>query len=482
MDETTIDLKDLLKIVKKRHKLILSIFLTAVVAAIVISFVIPKVYQAETTLRIKQSKGLGDSLLASMPMSNPMMTKQQMSTYAEIMKSRTVLETVICKMYPNVPVAKKPKVEQLQNRITTTPVRDTEILQIAAEAGAPKEAQLLANTLVNTFLGRITELTRSEQKTVRKFIGSRLGDAKTALRKAETELEYYKKNQKIAAAEEESKALVERMADLHKLMAENEINLEVTRARYSETQAQLAREKIGFVAENALIAQYKSKLAEQEVELVGLLQKYTEKHPEVKALRAAIAETKERLSREIAGVVNQEASSINPVHQSLLQGKIQSEVELAAATAQKQALAEVIAAEESTIAKLPEKERGLTQMMRDASLAQEIYVMLSKRYEEAQISEVMQPTDVQVIDTAVVPERPIKPNKRMNVLIAAFLGLFAGTGLAVALEYLNKTINTADDVKNYLDLPVLGRIPDFSSDDAQPKNFWERLRRQRHEA
>ena len=89
--------------------------------------------------------------------------------------------------------------------------------------------------------------------------------------------------------------------------------------------------------------------------------------------------------------------------------------------------------------------------------------MLAKRHEEARISEVMQPTDVQIIDTAVAPspDRPIKPNKRLNVMIAAFLGLFVGVGLAFTLEYLNKTITTTEDVKNYLDLPVIGRIPEF---------------------
>jgi succinoglycan biosynthesis transport protein ExoP len=407
------------------------------------------------------------------------MTKQQMSTYAEIMKSRTVLEAVIRQVYPAVPVAKRPKARELLGRITTTPVRDTELLQIAVQANDPKEARLLANTLVDTFMGRITDLVRFEQRTVRKFIGERLVGAKAELRKAENGLEGYKRDQKITAVDEESKAVVGQMADLHKLVAENEVNLAVTQARFAQTQTQLAREKIGFVAENALIAQYKSKLGEQEVQLVGLLQKYTEKHPEVKALRAGIAETKSRLSQEINRVVNAEASSVNPVHQSLIQGKIQSEVELAAAAAQKKALTEVIAAEERKVARLPEKERGLTQMLRDASLAQEIYIMLAKRYEEAQISEVMQPTDVQVVDTAVVPERPIKPKKTLNVLIAAFLGLFAGTGLAFALEYLNKTITSAEDIGAYLELPVLGNIPDFSHGDGQPKNFWERMRRQK---
>jgi succinoglycan biosynthesis transport protein ExoP len=477
MDETTIDLKDLLKIVKKRKRLIISIFLTTVIAATILSFLIPKVYQGETTLRVKQSKGLGESLLASLPTGNPMATKQQMSTYAEIMKSRSVIEAVIEKVYPGIPQEKKPKFEELLKKITTTPVRDTELLTIDVQAQQPEEAQRLANTLVATFLDRITYLSRSEQKVVREFIGARLHDAKAEMEKDETVLEQYKTRQKMVAPDEETKALVERMSQIQKLAAENEVNLATSQARLANIKLQVGKEKVGFIAENKLIEQYKSKLAEQEVDLVGLLQKYTENHPEVKALRAGIAMTRQRLNQESARIINNEASSLNPIHQNLIQGKIQNEAELAAAAAQKTALTAIAADDERILTAIPTKEQGLVRLTRDASLAQEIYIMLAKRYEEAQISEVMQPTDVQVIDTAVLPDKPIKPNKTMNVMIAAFLGLFVGTGLAFALEYLNKTINTADDVKQYLDLPVLGNIPDFGSEDAQPKNLWARLKR-----
>jgi succinoglycan biosynthesis transport protein ExoP len=473
-DETTLDLKDLLKTVKKRRGLILSIFCIAMILALIISLIMPKVYQAETTLRIKQSKGLGDSLLASMPMGNPMVTKQQMSTYAEIMKSRTVLEAVIRKVYADAPEEKKPKYQDLLKRITTTPVRDTEILQIAVQATDPAEAKLVANTLVDTFIDRVTKLVRSEQEMVRKFIGGRLQQAKKELDKAETTLETYKREQQIAAPDEETKALVERMSGILKLAAENQVELSTAQARLENIKLQISREKVGFIAENQLITQFKGKLAEQEVQLAGLLEQYTESYPEVKALRAAIATTRAGLNSEIARVVNAEASSLNPVHQNLLQGKIQTEAELAAGTAQKTAIDRIIDADERTLATLPAKEQGLTRVMREATLTQEIYVMLAKRYEEAKISEVMQPRDVQVIDRAIALDKPIKPKKALNMMIAAFLGLFAGTGLALALEYINKTVNSADDVRDYLNLPILGTIPDFGGAEETKTGKWRK--------
>ena len=84
------------------------------------------------------------------------------------------------------------------------------------------------------------------------------------------------------------------------------------------------------------------------------------------------------------------------------------------------------------IAKLPQTQQGYLQVKRDADVAQEIYVMLAKRLEEAKVAEVMVPTEVQVVDEATLPDKPIKPRKLLTLVLALFLGLFGGTGYTIA--------------------------------------------------
>lgn len=67
--------------------------------------------------------------------------------------------------------------------------------------------------------------------------------------------------------------------------------------------------------------------------------------------------------------------------------------------------------------------------------------------------------NIQVMDNAKVPEKPIKPKKVLNVAIAFFIGLMASVGLTFVLEYMDSTIKTEDDISRYLDLPVIGIIP-----------------------
>lgn len=67
--------------------------------------------------------------------------------------------------------------------------------------------------------------------------------------------------------------------------------------------------------------------------------------------------------------------------------------------------------------------------------------------------------NIQIMDAAEVPQKPIKPKKALNVAIAFFMGLMASVGFSFVLEYMDRTIKTEEDVARYLDLPVIGIIP-----------------------
>ena len=244
MDETTIDLKDIWKTLKKRRKVIFSIFFIMVLAATIISFLIPPTYEAETNLRVKQPKGLADSLLGNSPIGNIGGTKQLMSTYAEILKSRTVIQEVIDKTQSDK--EEIPTYDAMLSRITTQPVKDTEILKVKVTAGTPEEAQLVANTLVVSFNARMTVLSRSEQTMVRQFIGERLKDSKVELEKAEERLQKFKEEQRIVSPDDETKALVNTLSTINQLAAQNTVSMAANQGRLTSAKQQLAGEKPGF--------------------------------------------------------------------------------------------------------------------------------------------------------------------------------------------------------------------------------------------
>ncbi|MCF8566820.1 capsular biosynthesis protein [Alicyclobacillus tolerans] len=71
--------------------------------------------------------------------------------------------------------------------------------------------------------------------------------------------------------------------------------------------------------------------------------------------------------------------------------------------------------------------------------------------------------NVQIVDSAATNPNasPVKPNKKLNVAIALILGLMVSVGLAFLMEYLDNRLRTEDDIRKYLNIPVLGTVVEF---------------------
>ena len=67
--------------------------------------------------------------------------------------------------------------------------------------------------------------------------------------------------------------------------------------------------------------------------------------------------------------------------------------------------------------------------------------------------------NVQVIEKAEAPKKPVSPNKTLNIIIGFMLGIMVSVGITFLLEYLDNTVRTKDELEKLLELPVIGSIP-----------------------
>lgn len=74
--------------------------------------------------------------------------------------------------------------------------------------------------------------------------------------------------------------------------------------------------------------------------------------------------------------------------------------------------------------------------------------------------------NIQIIQAPQLPEHPVSPNKKLNILIAFVLGLMVGIGVVLLLEYLDNTFKSREELEKTLDLPIIGTIPDYNKLDA----------------
>src|SRR6185369_15557171 len=71
----------------------------------------------------------------------------------------------------------------------------------------------------------------------------------------------------------------------------------------------------------------------------------------------------------------------------------------------------------------------------------------------------MSVSNIQIVDNAIIPDGPIKPNRIKNMLLALLLGLFGGISAAFFIEYMDDTFKTAEDVDKAINLPLLDIVP-----------------------
>ncbi len=81
-----------------------------------------------------------------------------------------------------------------------------------------------------------------------------------------------------------------------------------------------------------------------------------------------------------------------------------------------------------------------------------------------EVKEIMKMDNVQIIDAARLPSRPIAPNRMRNTMMGFAVGLMIGFGLALLVEILDRSIKSEEQITELLGIPVLGSVPRIIED------------------
>ncbi len=95
-----------------------------------------------------------------------------------------------------------------------------------------------------------------------------------------------------------------------------------------------------------------------------------------------------------------------------------------------------------------------------------IYELIAGKMNEVALAQELLSNNISLLDRARVPLHPLKPRKKVNLMVGAMMGLFLGVGLVFFLDYLDNTFRTPQDIEDYLGLSVLGVIPKFDQQEA----------------
>ncbi|MEK7367319.1 MAG: GNVR domain-containing protein, partial [candidate division NC10 bacterium] len=111
---------------------------------------------------------------------------------------------------------------------------------------------------------------------------------------------------------------------------------------------------------------------------------------------------------------------------------------------------------------LPGTALQLARLQREVKVHEDLYALLKGKHQEALIREREQVEEVCIVRPAIPPAGPSNvPQTAAKTLVGLVVGLTLGLVLAFVVESLDTSIGTIEDVEAYLQVPVLGLIPNI---------------------
>jgi succinoglycan biosynthesis transport protein ExoP len=328
----------------------------------------------------------------------------------------------------------------LRSRIEVQPIRDTHLVNISVIGFEPRFTAAATNALVSEYVQDGMRRRMDSGGEAREFLANQLSDMRITLERSDQALmEFARQNQ---------------IADLSDRVASQQRGLQQLNGRLSEVQRELVRvnawqslidqgriSSLEPVTESAAIRDLDNRLLEARTRLRQLQAQFNDTVPEIREARSNIAGLEEERNQRIQRIVDE------------IQGRRDSLL------AEQASLGQAVREQEESLLSLNERSVQYNILRREFETSRQLHDGLLQRMKEIGVASGAQENNISVIELARVPGAPFRPNMQRSLLMGLALGLAAGLGLALMLEFLDRTIRTIDDIERLVDRPVLGMIP-----------------------
>ena len=466
--EYEMSLNDYLAVIKRRALLLGLSFSVILGVSLVIAITIPPVYQSTGTILV-ESQQISSDLVAA---SNTTYADERIEIIRQRVMTREHLMRIVDKynLFSNEgkSLTVSEKIDEMRRAISVSLVNAevkgrglaTIAFRLSFDHQRPDIANKVANELVTLFLDENIKQRTERASETTDFLTREADKLRVDLEKLENQLAAFK--------QENGNALPEHQELRMNMLSRTEAELKDVDRDYKTAQEELRFLDLEVSAASAGLtaktgASYSTADAPQDLgslkaEYAQLLSLYKEAHPDVRALKRQIA----ALEESGAGG----GGSMSPV--SLEVARVQAKIaatdaRVVSLAAQRQALLARMESYERQILQTPQVERGLVTLMRDHDNARKKYEEIRTKQMSAQISENLEQENKAerfvLLEPPLMPEKPVKPNRKKIAALGFFLALAGSGGMVVFLETLSQRVRGADALTSVLGRRVLVSIP-----------------------
>jgi len=369
-----------------------------------------------------------------------------------------------------------------QKEITPKGGKFSNILSIKFLSPSPIEAWRLVDLIIDTYSEASTSSNRIQAKAALKFLSNELVNVKKNVDVKEEELRNFMNNSQIVELDTQTKELIQTLSGLQSGLQNIEVRLAATndaiKSLINETEEIKPSLSNQFNSSIAPVLQrLQVQLAEYETERILYISKnpnivknnfneprLAQLEKQIEILKSEIYKTTKEViesdNLQLLGYLNSSDGGVASRLISIKDQLLTLNIEKSQNEAQKAVLLKQISQYESFFNELPDNMMQLAKLKRDLLVNEGLYMSLAKQSAEMALWEQTQSGLARIVDTGYFPKRPIKPQKKLIVIIGFFIGLALSAAFVIISEFSKKEIDSVEKLRNK-GYPILSVIPDL---------------------
>ena len=485
-------LRDLVGMAFRRRRVIILAFAGLMAGFILAILILPPTYEAEMKILVQRERV--DPLISTEPnvnQSDRNLTLDEITSEVELFQSRDSLEKTVvdCGLYeprnpwsvgaieqrvlgglgwaPDKETRIYKAVLQMETKdLQVIPLNASDIIKVTYQSGSPRLAAQVLKELGDLYLAKHTALRRPQGTA--DFFHQQAQRYEKELATSEAQLVRFTRKTGVVSADFEKQVTLQKVNDF-------DLTLQQTLASIAETEKRLrtleaedgavpARVTTQIkVADNPqLMANLKTTLLDLELKRTELLERYDPAYPLVQEIETKISETHASIAEAESRGIREETTDQDPAHAWVKTEMEKAKADLIGLQARASAMASALKTLEGRAHRLEGESVFQQDLLRTAKANEENYLLYHRKREEARIADAL---DQRKIINAAVAEAPVVPlvpaslPTGVKLLLAVVIAILASMGFGFLMEYLDPSFRTPDEVKEYLDIPLLATLP-----------------------
>lgn len=323
--------------------------------------------------------------------------------------------------------------------------RMSNLMKINYLADNPSVAAAMANGIAAAYIEHNLDIRVKPFRDAAEWLSARLVEAKEVVASTEQTLQQYREGKGIVSFETRENVITQKLQELITQLVRTEGQRQEAEIRFRQIDSVInSPERLATVPDimnNLVIQGLRNEELGIKRQLSELSEKYGPKHPQIINANSQLAMVQKNIISEARKMLSA------------------AKTELEIASSRETSLKRTIDAQKLEVMDLTRKAINFNVLAGESGSNKQFYELLLKKYQEASLSSGISISNVQVVDSAVIPKVPVKPKRAMILLLAVVVGVFGGVFAAFFVDYMDDTIKTAEDVDKKIGLAFLDVVP-----------------------